>query len=173
MLALTREDVFRDGDRFATYDFGDIGGGIDFGVNFGHRAQARLGYVYTHRAVDVDTGSPLLPEGNFDDAGLSAQFTYDSRDTAFNPTDGMAGMLEYLRSDESLGADREWERIEAGIGMAVPLRRDVIWATLAGGTDLGSTLPPDRMFMLGGPGSFPGFELGELRSSAYWSGAGS
>ena len=35
--------------------------------------------------------------------------------------------------------------------------------TLAGGTDLDSDLPADRNFMLGGPGSFPGFELGELR----------
>jgi NTE family protein len=173
LLSLTREDVFFDGDRIATYDLGDVGGAVDFGRNFGHRAQARVGYMYSRRAVDVATGSPLLPEGDFDDAGLVAQFTYDSRDTAFNSTSGMAGMFEYLRSEESLGADREWERIEAGVGMAVPVRKDVIWATLAGGSDLGSHLPGDRMFMLGGPGSFPGFELGELRSGGYWSGAGS
>ena len=172
-LALTHEDFFFDGDRVATYQFGDIGGGFDFGANLGHRAQARVGYVYSHRTVDVDTGSRLLPEGGFDDAGVTAVLTYDSRDTAFNPSRGMAGMLEYIRSDESLGADREWDRIEAGVGMAVPVRKDIVWATFAGGTDLGSSLPPDRLFMLGGPGSFPGYELGELRASAYWSAAGS
>jgi NTE family protein len=173
VLSQTREDIFTDGERIATYSFGDIGGGVDLGINFGRRAQARVGYVYAHRTVDVDTGSPLLPEGSFDDAGVTAVFTYDSRDTAFNPTRGMAGMLEYLRSDESLGADREWDRIEAGIGMAVPVRKDVVWATFAGGSDLGNDLPPDRLFMLGGPGSFPGYELGELRAKAYWSAAGS
>ena len=172
-LSLNREDVFIDGERIATYNFGDIGGALDVGVNFGRRAQARVGYLFTHRTVDIDTGSRLLPEGDFDDAGLGAAFTYDSRDTAFNPTRGMAGMIEYLRSDESLGAERDWERMEAGFGMALPVRKDVVWATLAGGTDLGSTLPPDRLFMLGGPGSFPGYELGELRASAYWSAAGS
>jgi NTE family protein len=172
-LSQNREDVFIDGERIATYNFGDIGGALDVGVNFGRRAQARVGYLYTHRTVDIDTGSRLLPEGDFDDAGLGAAFTYDSRDTAFNPTRGMAGMIEYLRSDESLGAERDWERIEAGFGMALPVRKDVVWATLAGGTDLGSALPPDRLFMLGGPGSFPGYELGELRASAYWSAAGS
>ena len=170
-LSLTREDMFTDGERVATYNFGDIGGAIDVGVNFGRRAQARVGYLYTHRTVDVDTGSRFLPEGDFNDAGIGAALTYDSRDTAFNPTKGMAGMIEYMHSDESLGADRDWERIEAGFGMAVPVRKDVVWATLAGGTDLGSTLPPDRLFMLGGPGSFPGYELGELRASAYWSAA--
>jgi NTE family protein len=172
-LSLTREDIFSDGERIATYNFGDIGGALDLGVNFGSRAQARLGYLYTHRTVDVDTGSTFLPEGDFDDAGVTFVTTYDSRDTAFNPTKGMAGMLEYLQSDESLGAEREWKRVEAGVGMAVPVRKDVVWATFAGGTDLGSTLPPDRLFMLGGPGSFPGYELGELRASAYWSAAGS
>ncbi len=172
-LSLTREDLFYDSERVATYNFGDVGGGVDFGANFGHRAQARVGYLYTHRTVDIDTGSPLLPEGSFDDAGVTAVLTYDSRDTAFNPTRGMAGMLEYMHSSESLGADREWDRIEAGVGMAVPVRKDIVWATFAGGTDLGSALPPDRLFMLGGPGSFPGYELGELRASAYWSAAGS
>jgi NTE family protein len=172
-LSLSREDVFSDGERIATYNFGDIGGALDLGVNFNRRAQARVGYLYTHRTVDVDTGSPLLPEGDFDDAGVVAVLTYDSRDTAFNPTKGMAGMIEFMQSDESLGADRDWKRIEGGFGMALPVRRDVVWATIAGGTDLGSSLPADRLFMLGGPGSFPGYELGELRASAYWSAAGS
>ena len=172
-LSLSREDIFVDGERIATYNFGDIGGALDLGINFNRRAQARVGYVYMHRTVDVDTGSRFLPEGDFDDAGITGVLTYDSRDTAFNPTKGMAGMIEYLQSDESLGADRDWKRIEAGFGMAVPVRKDVVWATVAGGTDLGSALPADRMFMLGGPGSFPGYELGELRASAYWSAASS
>ena len=33
---------------------------------------------------------------------------------------------------------------------------------VGGGSDLGSDLPPDRAFTLGGPGSFPGFELGRI-----------
>ena len=55
-----------------------------------------------------------------------------------------------------------------GVGVAVPLRHDVLWVTLAGGSDLGSALPLDRAFAVGGPGSFPGFELGELRVDGYW-----
>jgi hypothetical protein len=44
----------------------------------------------------------------------------------------------------------------------------VLWVTLAGGGDLGSNLPADRAFALGGPSSFPGLELGELRVNGYW-----
>ena len=56
---------------------------------------------------------------------------------------------------------------------ALPVRNDVVWVTLAGGSDLDTDLPLDRNFMLGGPGSFPGFELGELRVTDYWTASGS
>jgi NTE family protein len=167
------EYVFLDGDRLARYRLSDAGGSLETGINLGNRAQMRVGYMYTHRDVELNTGSPLLPEGERDDAGLTASFTYDSRDTPFNATSGGAAALEYYRVDDSLGADGDWERIEMGLGLALPVRNDVVWMTLAGGSNLDSDLPADRTFRLGGPGSFPGFELGELRSDEYWSASGS
>ena len=169
----TWDYVYDDGERLARYRLGDAGGGIDVGVNFGSNAQARLGYLYTRRSVDLDTGSSLLPEDNLHDAGMIVSATFDSRDTPFNPTHGLAAALEYRRSEESLGADRDWERAELGIGMAIPMRRDVLWLTVAGGSDLGSDLPADRYFAIGGPGSFPGYELGEVRAAEYWTASGS
>src|SRR5882672_6889371 len=162
------EDIFSDGERVARYQFKDLAALLDIGANVGRYAQARVGYVYDSRDVEVDIGSPLLPETSPVDAGISASFEFDSRDTAFSPTRGLAAALEYMRSDESLGSDREWERAELGVGVAVPLRRDVLWVTAAGGSRLGSDLPPDRAFALGGPGSFPGLELGEMRVGGYW-----
>jgi len=98
---------------------------------------------------------------------------YDSRDTAFSPTRGIAAALEYMHSEESLGSESDWQRIEAGLGLALPVRNDVIWVTLAGGSDLGTDLPADRTFAVGGPGSFPGYELGEIRARDYWTARGS
>ena len=134
----------------------------------GRYAQARIGYAYDQRKVSVDIGSELLPTGRPVDAGITVSADFDNRDTAFNPTRGLALALEYMRSDDGLGADRSWDRAELGVGMAVPLRNDVLWVTLAGGSDLGSDLPPDRTFAIGGPASFPGLELGELRVDGYW-----
>ncbi len=167
------EDVFLDNERLSRYRFSDFGGAIDLGTNLGDNAQVRIGYLFTRRDASVETGSLLLPEGERDDAGLIANVTYDSRDTAFNPTRGVAAAIEYFYTDESMGGELDWERLEAGIGMAVPVRKDVVWMTLAGGSDVGSDLPLDRTFMLGGPGSFPGFELGELRVTDYWTASGS
>jgi NTE family protein len=167
------EDVFLNNERLARYRFSDLGGMIDLGVNLGDDAQLRVGYLYTQRKAEVETGSLILPEAGRNDAGLQAVATFDSRDTPFNPTRGVAAALEYFYSDDALGAALDWQRIEAGVGVAVPTRKDVVWITLAGGSDLGTGVPRDRLFMLGGPGSFPGYELGELRVEEYWTLSGS
>ena len=138
------------------------------GTNLGRFGQIRLGYAYDERDINVDIGATVMPEGKPVDAGMRVLAEFDSRDTAFNPTRGLAMAIDYSQSDESLGGDRNWERGEIGIGMALPMRRDVLWLTLAGGSDLGSDLPADRTFSVGGPDSFPGFEQGELRVHGYW-----
>jgi NTE family protein len=162
------EDVFRDDERVARYDFKDLTGELNLGMNVGRYGQARVGYLYDERDISVDIGSTIMPEGKPVDAGMHVLAEFDSRDTAFNPTRGLAMALEYQESDESLGGDREWQRAEVGVGVAVPLRRDVLWLTVAGGSDLGSDLPGDRAFSVGGPDSFAGFEQGELRVTDYW-----
>jgi NTE family protein len=162
------ETLYLDDERVARYEFRDGIAQLDVGLNMGRYAQARLGYIYDKRQIDVDIGSAILPEGSMSDAGLAASAEYDSRDTAFAPTRGFTAAAEYLKSDDSLGADRNWERAEIGLGVAVPLRRDVLWVTAAGGTSLNGDLPADRAFSLGGPNSFPGLELGELRAEGYW-----
>ena len=164
----TYENLFADDERVARYQFRDTMAQLEFGFNIGRYAQARVGYLYDERKVEVDIGTQLLPEGQVSDAGLIISAEYDSRDTAFAPTRGITAALEYLSSNDSLGGDRNWERAEMGLGVAVPLRRDVLWVTAAGGTKLSSDLPADRFFSLGGPNSFPGYELGEVRVGGYW-----
>ena len=44
----------------------------------------------------------------------------------------------------------------------------MLWFTVAGGTDLGSTLPADRAFSLGGPQSFPGYARVRSAHGRYW-----
>jgi NTE family protein len=166
------QNVFYDGANLARYRFDDRGGRLDFGVNISNQAQLRVGYLVSEREVSLETGSPLLPQLQATDAGIVVSAIHDSRDTAFRPTRGVVAALEYLKSDETFGAQRNWQRAEAGLGLAVPFRKDVFWLAAAGGSGLGSNLPPDRLFALGGPGSFPGYEIAEIRAAAYWSVSG-
>jgi NTE family protein len=173
LFSQTWEYLYFDSERIANYEFDDLGGGLDLGLNFGHTAQLRAGYMHTLRKVNVDTGPNVLPEIDTVDAGLVLQGTYDTRDEPFAPTRGVAAVVEYYDSSDSLGSDRDWRRLEAGARLAVPIRGDVVWLTGAGGSNLGSDLPVDRYFTIGGPGSFPGLQLAEYRAPEYWTLSGS
>jgi NTE family protein len=167
------ENVFYDDNEIARYQFDDRGGRIDLGMSIGNQAQVRVGYLATQRQVQLETGSPLLPQLQATDAGIAASAILDTRDTPFSPTRGMAAAFEYFDSGEKFGAQRSWQRAEMGFGIAVPFYDDVLWLGTAGGSRLGSKLPADRLFALGGPASLPGYQLYELRAAAYWTVSGS
>ncbi len=162
------ENVFYYGDNIARYQFGDQGGRVDLGINLGNQAQLRVGYFDTVRHAELSTGPPLLPQIDTTDAGIAVSAIYDSRDAPFRATRGVAAAFEYYDSNGNLGARRDWQRAEFGIGTAVPFYHDVLWLAAAGGSRLGSNLPADRLFGLGGPVSLPGYELYQLRAGAYW-----
>ena len=161
------DDIYVGGDRVAKYVYRDLGASTDLGRNIGKYTQARVGYAYLDRTYKRDTGATVLPEGSHTDGGITFNLTHDSRDKRFNATSGVAAVVEYTLADESLGGNREWQRGEAAIAGVLPVGRNLVWTTLAGGTDFHSHLPFDRLYTIGGPSSFPGFELGEMRADDY------
>ncbi len=169
----TLENLFIDGDHVATVEFRDLGGRLDFGWNLHHAAQLRLGYWASDRRASVQTGPPDVASADEVDAGLAFAARYDSRDTASFSTTGMSAAVEYYQSDESLGAGREWERVEAAVSKAVPFGRNLMWVSLAGGTGFGDDLPGDRGFSLGGPRTLAGYQFDEIRVESYWLAQGS
>jgi NTE family protein len=162
------EDIYNDYNRVARYFFNDAGARLDAGVNLGTRTQFRIGYWADRRQTEVDTGPSLLPTGEFTDAGIAAAAFYDSRDADSYATSGTAAEVDYLKSDGGLGANRDWEMLEAAVRSALRVGKATLWLTAAGGSDLGSSLPDDRAFSLGGPQSFPGYSPGEVRARRYW-----
>ena len=162
------EYIYNDYERVAHYFFNDLGGRVDLGVNLGHSSQIRTAYWADRRKTELDTGSPELPTGENTDAGLAATAFYDTRDAASFASSGTAAAVEYFWSSDALGADRDWQRLEAAVREAVRFSRTSLWLTAAGGSDLSSTLPADRAFSLGGPQSFAGYSPGEVRARRYW-----
>jgi NTE family protein len=162
------EDVYDHGDRLATYEFVDIGGRVELGWNASRYAQLRLGYLFDKRKTQIDTGFPVLPTIDVDDAGLTVSGRYDSRDTPTFSTTGLAAAVRYEHMDDSLGSDRNWDRMEVAVRKAISIGKYVTWLSLAGGSDLGSDLPADRRFSLGGPRVLPALQHDEMRVAEYW-----
>jgi NTE family protein len=172
----TIEDLYIDTERVAVYRFVDVGGDVDFGVNLGRTGQLRVGYVNTRRKADVQIGLSTIPgvdvpieDTDTRDAGIAVGAMYDSREKAAFARHGMAAAVQYVQSEDSLGADRNWNRIEAGLRKAVPFGKHAMWMSIAGGTHFGDDLlPGDRAFSLGGPRTIPAYQFDELRAREYW-----
>lgn len=162
------EDIYSDGERVARYYFVDSGGRVDLGTGLGEAGQATVGYWLYKRRAEIDTGVALMPTAFTRDAGWEVAATYDTRDAASFAARGIAAGIQFLKSDSGVGADRDWLRLEAAVRKAFTVNRIMLWLTAAGGTDLGSTLPADQAFSLGGPQSFRGYEPGEIRARKYW-----
>ncbi len=167
------ENIFLDGDHVATARFVDLGGRIDLGWNANRVTQLRAGYWASHRRASVQTGPPDLADADDVDAGFEFRARYDSRDAASFATEGMSAEIDYFLSDNSLGADRDWQRIEAGARKAIAFGKNLMWLSLAGGTELSDELPGDRAFSLGGPRTLAGYQYDEIRVDSYWIAEGS
>jgi len=136
----------------------DIGGGREIGA----WGEARLGYRRYAGDVEVRIGGPTLPEGNFNSGELYGQLAVDKLDDVNFPRAGYFGRLEYLWSDEALGADTDFDQILFNGGYAYTWGRN----TLLTGVNFYATpdndSPVQNLFRLGGLFKLSGYQMNEL-----------
>ena len=61
--------------------------------------------------AEIEVGDPATPDTNFDRGEYFARLRYDRIDDRYFPTSGSFLDVEYLNSQDSLGADQEFEQI--------------------------------------------------------------
>jgi NTE family protein len=164
------EDIFDDGESVARYRFSHVYGYLDGGRVFGNhaelRAGVRVGSQWATRDIALVDAPEIDGEGY---GGWSLRYTYDSRDRALYGNRGLLVRANYFRGEESLGAEGFYERAEGAATWTIPVRDNVAYLRGAGGSSFDTLLPVYDLFTLGGPVSFPGLSIGELRGSSYWS----
>ena len=164
------EDLYIDGDDIARYDLSEVWGYLDGGRVFGNHAELRAGIRSGWQWAERDIAFPGLPEVSAEGyGGWTLRYTYDSRDRELLGRNGLLARANYFRSEEGLGADVEYERAEAMALYSLPLRENFAYLRGAGGSSFGTALPFYDTFVIGGPVSFPGLNIGELRGDSYWS----
>ena len=83
------------------------------GREIGVYGEARLGYRYSTGRVRLETGTPVLPEFNFDTAKVYGRLSVDRFDTFNFPNSGWSSVVEYASSRESLGSDSNFDQFTA------------------------------------------------------------
>ena len=163
------EDIFDDGEPVARYRFSHAYGYLDAGRVFGTRAELRAGLRTGTQRATRDIAFRELEEIEGESyGGWSLRYSYDSRDRTLLGSSGLLARATYFRGDEELGAPGFYERAEATATYSIPVGENVAYLRGSGGSAFDTLLPAYDLFTLGGPVSFPGLSIGELRGNSYW-----
>jgi NTE family protein len=163
------EDLYQDGERIATYRFGNAHAELRAGVEMGTWGELQLGLYRRRDDLVLDIGDPsALPEfRDYDDGGYVLDFERDTRDSDLWATRGSRQRLEVLLSDTSLGAWHSYGQALFEWNESQPFGRALLFVDLAGGATFKGFSPPQQAFRLGGPGALSGLQSGELRGEDF------
>ena len=154
--------VFVGSDRVAQYQVKQGLAGLDLGAALGTWGELRLGPVWRSINASVDTGSPALPEGKVNASGARLKLFVDQVDTPYFARSGTSLRAAAFEAMPALGAADSYRRLDAIWTGAYSFGPHTLSATLAGGTDLGSGLPPYDAFLLGGPFRLSGYRINQF-----------
>lgn len=157
----TDYNLFAGGDRIAEYRVRSFGGELAGGYNFDTWGELSAGLRWYHGDAELRTGSPLLPEYDFTGGEAFLRFTADTLDDVNFPREGLLGGVDWVSSQTALGADDDFDKIEAGLVYAKSWDRDTLNAAARVGWTASGDLPIQNLFQLGGP-----FRLSGLDSNA-------
>jgi len=77
--------------------------------------EARLGYRWGTGDVDLNVGSPGLPEGGFDRGSVFGRLSVDRLDNTHFPSKGYTGDIEYELFRDSLGNDQDLDQLKVDL----------------------------------------------------------
>jgi NTE family protein len=132
--------------------FGEVRVGLDRGVG---KASLQEGLV-APRDIDIDTGQV------FASAGL------DTFDNPYFPTKGGRAQVRYTAGLRGLGERANFQSVSGSAFYAMSAGRNTLILNVEGGDTVQGALPLPSLFTLGGPFSFPGYNIDELTGETYF-----
>ena len=160
--------VYRTGREYDTYDKTSTGGGLSVSYPIYDYTRASLAYRYditdlTDITQDASDNIKEL-EGKNATSAITTALSYDSRDRAFNTTQGQDHNLAYTFA--GLGGDIGFNKVVGELGWYIPVYKGLV-TFLHGKSGFvkqrdGYTLPDYEKFYLGGMNSIRGFGFQDI-----------
>ncbi len=175
----SQRNRFADGQFVGEYWRGQADAGFDLGVNFGRRAQLRVGVDAARVEETLRVGDPSLPEATGTQRLASARLVYDGQDSPVVPSRGVyagASARRFFSApavegppavvDAIQNPQEFWQAEFAATGFHSISRRNRIFFRAAAGTSFDAH-PYFAAFSLGGPLRMSAFYVDELRGSHF------
>jgi NTE family protein len=150
------------GHQTGAYRVDDWGGEFILGREFGRAAFLGAGVRRYKGKADLTVGEADLSEPHFDGGEWLANFQYDRVDNRYMPSTGSTGVLTYLRSEQSLGADAHFTQIMSNWFTAWSTGQHTLIGGFRYNTTLHNDAPVYALFRLGGLFNLSGLQEDEL-----------
>lgn len=163
-IAVYDSKGFRVGEYDATYGLG----GLALGRQFATTGELRIG-------LQAGAGSASLQEGLINPQHVDirtgqvfASGGVDTLDNPYFPTRGGRVQAQYTVGLTGLGETRDFQSVSASGLYAFSFGRNSLILNAEGGDTTQGVLPLPSLFTLGGPFSFPGYQIEELTGETYF-----
>ncbi|MDX1506839.1 MAG: patatin-like phospholipase family protein, partial [Woeseiaceae bacterium] len=135
---------------------------LDIGAQLSRAGEFRAGVFRGAGEARVKVGDPLLPNRDFDTGGFRALLRFDTLDNAHFPRSGVRAGAHWTLSRQSMGADLDFDRLEAGFISAWSRGKNALLFGAEFATTPDSLLPVEDQASLGGFLRLSGLERGEI-----------
>jgi outer membrane protein insertion porin family len=165
-------NLYRTKREYDTYDRTSLGGGVGFSYPIWDYTRVSLSYRYdiTDITEITDDASDNVKdlEGENATSSITTGLSYDSRDRAFNTTQGQDHSLRYTYA--GFGGDHGFQKVVGELGWYIPVFKGLVTFLHAesGWVERlhGYTLPDYEKFYLGGMNSVRGFDFQDIHIKA-------
>ena len=151
------QNVYFDDKRVAQYARSESEIKLGVGANLGLVGQAGIDWVERKTSLDLDIGSPNLPNADVRDRGVEARLVLDQLNRLYFPTRGWAMGLKYFDS-----AEANYSRLDLTAAGAFSLGKTVINGRVAHSSSPTGALPFYNSASLGGVLHMSAFAKGQL-----------
>jgi len=159
--------LYSEGKRVAEYKTTSVSAAAETGLNLGVMGQVRLGWLERRTRAELETGDPILPEGDQRVGGALATLALDTYDYAFFPTRGYKVDAEVFEAERVSDGGQKYGRAELRLGGAWSIRDLILVGVAERGKATHGVLPISDLYSLGGPRRLSGFANGQMRGDDY------
>jgi NTE family protein len=150
------------GEKLAEYSVEQYGADLALGRELGTWGETRIGIRRLKGHAEVITGMPTLPDYDFDRGEAYLRFFVDKLDNINFPRAGYTGFLEYISSQEDLGADSSFDQVLFNSVIAKSWGRNTLLGGVRFYTTFEDEAPLQNLFPLGGFFNLSGYQVDEL-----------
>jgi len=137
------------------------------GRQFGTLGEVRIGVERGSGKASLQEGTLIPRDIDLDLGQLFLRAGADTVDNPYFPSHGISARLDWTIGMESLGSSNDFQTVRLDGLYATGWGRHAVVLNLSGGDTIQGALPISSLFTLGGPFSFPGYEVEELTGESF------